>query len=85
VSKDLFFFSFLLTNINDLYTNLSKTKNIVDYITKCRILEKKKTTKTINVIDNINIKIDITTVLNLKLLFLNCKKSQMPIRYYQFT
>ncbi len=42
-----------------------------------------KKTTTINVIDNINIKIDITTVFKLKLLFFNCEKSQIPLRYFQ--
>ncbi len=67
MSKDLFFFSFFLTNRKKIYIQISqKTKNTVGNITKCTISDNKKKKTTINVINNINIKIDITTVLKIK-------------------
>ncbi len=68
-----------------IYIQISqKQKNTVGNITKCRILEKKQQKQSMSSTISIS-KLTLTTVLNLKLLFLNCKKSQMPIRYYQFT
>ncbi len=69
-----------------IYIQISqKQKNTVGNITKCRILDIKKKQQQQSRSSTISLsKIDITTVLNLKLLSLNCKKkSQMPLRYFQ--